>query len=123
MIEYIIVEGDISMIRKLIIEGFKGFERVEIAALSRINLLGGRNNVGKTSILEALFMFLDRLNPQMILRQFALRGVPSIAFDPESMYAPIFFDYDLKKKISITATVDGNEERMTIKFNPHYVQA
>lgn len=111
------------MIRKLIIEGFKGFERVEIAALSRINLLGGRNNVGKTSILEALFMFLDRLNPQMILRQFALRGVPSIAFDPESMYAPIFFDYDLKKKISITATVDGNEERMTIKFNPHYVQA
>ena len=111
------------MITKLKIKGFKGFEDIEIPVLSRINLLGGQNNVGKTSILEALFMFHDRVNPQMILHQFAWRGVSSIAFDPESMYAPIFYDYDLNKKISIIAIVNGNEERMTIKFNPHYAQA
>jgi len=111
------------MISKLTIEGFKGFEHIEIPMLSRVNLLGGRNNVGKTSILEALFMFHDRFNPQMVLRQFAWRGVGSIAFDPESMYAPVFFDYNLEKKISIAATVNGDKETMTIKFNPHYVQA
>ncbi|MFH1075375.1 MAG: ATP-binding protein [Pseudomonadota bacterium] len=111
------------MITKLTIEGFKGFEHIEVLKLSRVSLLGGRNNVGKTSIMEALFMFLDRLNPQMILRQFAWRGVGSIVLDPESMYAPVFFDYDLKKKISIVAVVNGDEESMTIEFNPKYVQA
>ena len=85
------------MITRLVIEGFKGFEHLEIPRLSRVTLLGGRNNVGKTSILEALFMFSDRLNPQMILRQFAWRGIETVSLDPESMWAPVFYDYDLKK--------------------------
>ena len=108
------------MITKLVIDGFKGFEHIEVPRLSRINLLGGRNNVGKTSILEALFMFHDRLNPNLILRQFARRGVGVIPFYPESMWAPIFFDYDLTRRISIDATIDSNEEIMTIYFNPDY---
>lgn len=111
------------MITRLTIEGFKGFKHIEISRLSRINLLGGRNNVGKTSLLEALFMFHDRLNPQMVLSQLARRGVNSVSFDPESMYAPIFFDYDLTRKISIVAVVNGYEEKMTIRFNPQYVKA
>lgn len=108
------------MITKLNITGFKGFAQLKLPKLSRITLLGGRNNVGKTSILEALFMFHDRLNPQMILRQFAWRGVGAIAFDPDSMWAPVFYNYDIHKKIVISAVVDGNEEKMTIAFNPHY---
>jgi len=111
------------MITELTIDGFKGFEHLEVPRLSRITLLGGRNNVGKTSILEALFMFHDRYNPQMILRQFAGRGVGTIPFDPESMWAPIFFDYDLHKKIFIGATVNNNKEQMTIEFKPNFVPA
>jgi AAA15 family ATPase/GTPase len=111
------------MITKLSINGFKGFEHLEIPTLSRINLLGGRNNIGKTSILEALFMFLDRLNPNIILRQFAWRGVAIIPFEPESMWAPIFFNYDLQKEISILVTINNNEEKMSIKFNPRYIPA
>lgn len=109
------------MITKLNIDGFKGFQQLELSRLSRITLLGGRNNVGKTSILEALFMFYDRLNPQMILRQFAWRGVGTIAFNPESMWAPVFYNYDLDRKINISAVVNGSEEKMTVRFNPHYV--
>jgi len=111
------------MITKLKIDGFKGFKQLEISKLSRITLLGGRNNVGKTSILEALFMFYDRLNPQMILRQFAWRGIGTIAFEPESMWEPVFNDYDLNKKITIFVVVNGHEEKMTVKFNPQYIRA
>ncbi len=110
------------MITKLNITGFKGFAQLELPKLSRITLLGGRNNVGKTSILEALFMFHDRLNPEMIIRQFAWRGVGAIAFDPDSMWAPVFYNYDMHKKIVILAVVDGNEEKMTVTFNPHYTR-
>jgi hypothetical protein len=111
------------MISKLSLKGFKGFDLLEIPNISRITLLGGRNNVGKTSLLEALFMFHDRMNPQMILRQFAWRGVGSIAFDPDSMWAPIFYNYNIDSKIEISATVNGGEEKMTLKFNPNYIPA
>jgi len=111
------------MISRLNIEGFKGINELEIPKLSRVTLLGGRNNVGKSSILEALFMFHDRLNPQMILRQFAWRGVSTIALNPESIWTPVFYDYNLDRKIIISATVNGDEEKMTIKFNPKYVPA
>ena len=111
------------MITRLIIEGFKGFERLEIPRLSRVTLLGGRNNAGKTSILEALFMFHDRLNPQMILRQFASRGIGTVSLDPESMWAPVFYDYNLKRSITVSVAVNNREEKMTVNFNPQYVPA
>ncbi len=111
------------MISKLYLKGFKGFDLLEIPNMSRVTLLGGRNNVGKTSLLEALFMFHDRMNPQMILRQFSWRGVGSIAFDPDSMWAPVFYNYNIHNKIEISVTVNGDEENMTLKFNPNYIPA
>lgn len=109
------------MISKLHILGFKGLEDLELPRLSRVTLLGGRNNVGKTSVLEALFMFFDRLNPQMILRQFAWRGVSVLSMEPESMWAPVFNNYDLNIPIIISAVINSSEEKMTVKFNPNYI--
>jgi AAA15 family ATPase/GTPase len=55
------------MITGIEIKGFKGLEHLFIPRLSRINLVGGKNNAGKTSLLEAVFLFFDRMNPQMII--------------------------------------------------------
>lgn len=109
------------MITKLRIKGFKGFDQLELPRLSRVTLLGGRNNVGKTSILEAVFMFFDRLNPQMILRQYAWRGVGVLPLEAETMWAPIFHNYDMSTSVVICATIGNGEEKMTITFNPNYV--
>ena len=47
------------MIRNLSIESFRGFESIDISDMNRITLISGRNNVGKSSILEALFLIMD----------------------------------------------------------------
>ena len=109
-----------TLVSKFGLRRFKGFSDFEINQLSPITLIGGKNNVGKTSILEALFMFFDRLNPQMILRQFGMRGVGLIPFDPQSMWAPVFFDYNLEKEIIISIIIDGEEEILRLSFNPGY---
>jgi hypothetical protein len=114
------VIGD-DLITKLAIKRFKGFENFEIKRLTRVTLLGGHNNVGKTSILEALFMLHDRFNPQMILRQFGFRGVGIITSDPQSMWAPVFNDYNLDKDIEISIVVNGNQEIMRLTYNPRYI--
>lgn len=109
------------MITKLKITGFKCFEKFDLQKLSRVTLVGGKNNVGKTALLEALFLFFDRLNPQMILRQSAWRGVTVLPLDADTMWAPIFYKFDMKKPITVCATIDNVEEKMIVKFNPHYV--
>jgi AAA15 family ATPase/GTPase len=45
------METNISYIK---IENFKSFEKLEINGFRRINLIGGKNNIGKTALLEAI---------------------------------------------------------------------
>lgn len=114
-------QGGSHMIRGLDIKGFKGFNHLEIPQLTRTTLIGGKNNVGKTSLLEAIFLFFDRLNPQMVTNQFAWRGVNVLPLEPETMWAPIFHEFEMKKQISVSVTSNDKTETMDITFNPDYV--
>ena len=42
------------MLQTLAIRGFRGFESYRLTNLTRVNLLVGKNNCGKTSVLEAI---------------------------------------------------------------------
>ena len=44
------------MLTSLHIKNFRGFRDLTIQPLARVNLIAGKNNVGKTGILEALFL-------------------------------------------------------------------
>jgi len=108
------------MITGLEIKGFKGLAHLFIPRLTSITLVGGKNNVGKTSLLEAVFLFFDRINPQMLINQFARRGVSVLPLESDTMWAPIFHDYEMKKEISISVTSFNSTKTMSIKFNPNY---
>lgn len=45
------------------IENFKCFENLEINGFKRVNLIGGKNNVGKTVLLEALELAANSYDP------------------------------------------------------------
>lgn len=47
------------MITKIHIDGFKGLDKFNISGFSKINLLYGLNNSGKTSVLEAIGMGMN----------------------------------------------------------------
>ncbi len=51
------------MLTKLQIKNFRCFRELEIAPLRRVNLITGRNNTGKTALLEALSLLLAQPNP------------------------------------------------------------
>lgn len=111
------------MIETIEIKHFKGLADVRIPGLSRVNLIGGRNNVGKTSLLEALFLIHDHNNPQMLLRQFAWRGVGSVQLLPESMWMPFFTDYDFDKPIQIVLRNEKKKkETLSLRLNLQYAR-
>lgn len=62
------------MITKLEIEGYRSFEKFEMENLRRVNLLVGKNNRGKTSVLEALEIVSSVSNPTVIFNSLFRRG-------------------------------------------------
>ena len=62
------------MLRSLKIENFRCFQNFELQQLGRINLLVGKNNSGKTSILEAIHLLTDKTNLESLTEIMLNRG-------------------------------------------------
>ncbi len=52
------------MIKSLLIRNFRIFKEIEIKKLSRVNLFVGKNNSGKSCLIEALQIYATKANPQ-----------------------------------------------------------
>ena len=90
------------MITDVLIKNFKCFKSLIVPELGRITLVGGRNNVGKTAFLEALFLFLDIRNPVVTINQYGRRGIEQVTLTTEAMWEPIFRNYDMDIEILIS---------------------
>ncbi|TKI69907.1 ATP-binding protein [Sulfurimonas crateris] len=55
------------MLNNIYIDNFKLFKDVEVKELKRVNLVGGKNNVGKTSFLEALSLNVSAIDFNVLL--------------------------------------------------------
>jgi len=49
------------------ISNFRAFEHLTIERLGRVNLITGKNGVGKSALLEAIWLFAQRGNPDIML--------------------------------------------------------
>ncbi len=49
------------------IHNFRGLQQLNISRLGRANLLTGKNNVGKTSVLEAIRLYARPASPELLL--------------------------------------------------------
>ncbi|MFL5588192.1 MAG: AAA family ATPase [Ktedonobacteraceae bacterium] len=54
------------ILNSLEIKNFRGFRHLQIERLGRVNLIVGKNNVGKSSLLEALQIYAYRGSPTLI---------------------------------------------------------
>lgn len=62
------------MLTSIDLENYRGFRRYRLANLARVNLLTGRNNCGKTAILEAINLVASGGDPQVLVRAARQRG-------------------------------------------------
>lgn len=88
------------ILNSLEIRGFRGFRHLQIERLGRVNLIVGKNNVGKSSLLEALQLY-------------ALRGYPSVIWDhlrsrDESRYSPT--------GRSVDRSIEAEDQLLALKY-------
>jgi AAA15 family ATPase/GTPase len=109
------------MITDVLIRNFKCFKSLTVPELGRITLISGRNNVGKTALLEALFLFLDQRNPGMTIQQYGRRGVEQVTLTMEEIWGPTFRNYAMDAEILISLTINGNREQVKFRFNLEFI--
>jgi len=97
------------------IQNFRGIEKLVIDDLRMINLLVGRNNCGKTSVLEAFFLLSGMSNPQLPVNIHTFRD---LIFTSDEDFSYMFRDLDFTIPIIISGNLDNKKRKLTI--NPLY---
>jgi AAA15 family ATPase/GTPase len=110
------------MIKKISVFNFKVLRGLKNVSLNKITLIGGRNNAGKSSLLEALFLYLDRKNADMFARQVMWRSLINMPLEPSQYWEPFFYNFDLSKKIAIEMDSKELESgRLEITYQNNFV--
>jgi AAA15 family ATPase/GTPase len=85
------------MIKDIEINNFRCFDRLKVSGCKRINLISGKNNVGKTALLEAIFLN-STPTKDTIISLANLRG-DSISLERElqgkTMWSNLFFQQNI----------------------------
>ncbi len=98
------------MLTKLTISNFRNIESLTLDPLGRITLIAGKNGVGKTAVLEALWLLSGADNPELCARLGAMRGMSAPGRD--YVFRDLFHDFDTGGRIGIVAYGDwGNRSR------------
>jgi len=104
------------MYRLFRIQNFRCFSELEVTDLERVNLIAGVNNVGKTALLEALFLHCGAYNPALTLRLNAFRGLESIKIElgkwVETPWDSLFSAFDPSKQIELEGENEAGGRRI-----------
>ena len=88
------------MFHQIDINNFRGIKKTSIKGLGQVNLFWGRNNCGKSSLLDAIFLVAGQSNPLLPVNINRMRDYRGIS---ESDFALNFFNLDEENRIQITA--------------------
>lgn len=95
------------------IQNFRGFKDLELKDLARVNLIAGKNNAGKTSILEALFLLMNPVNAELFYRINAIRGRRRIEIDSQDVSSTpmdnLFNNFKTENPINLFGVSDTDE--------------
>lgn len=94
------------MLISLTLTNFRGFANLDIPKLARVNLIGGVNNAGKTSILEAIYLLLERDAGK-------IHDLPSVFRAPSALDSERYFWKWIAKNRG-----DGSVTSISAQFQP-----
>ncbi|WQS07683.1 ATP/GTP-binding protein [Helicobacter pylori] len=104
------------MIQSVRIKNFKNFKDTKIDSFTKLNIITGQNNAGKSNLLEALYCLVGKsMHPCANILEIYdnIRKEPLTIESKSSM----FYGLDTEKEIQIVTTLDNNQTLdLQIKF-------
>jgi len=105
------------MFTSISIQNFRCFSnKLAIESLDRVNLITGVNDVGKTALLEAIFLLIGEMNIPLVAKISAFRGIENLKGDVASLrdllWGLLFSNLDGKGTIEIIGTLDTGKQHI-----------
>lgn len=89
------------MITKIKLENFKGFKNFS-TELTPVTIFGGRNNSGKTTILEAIKFLFYHNDPNVFFQMNYFRHMnDQNLYTAERLWEPLFYNFDTAATLQI----------------------
>lgn len=105
------------MLTSITVENFRGIERLHVEGLGRVNLIIGRNDSGKTALMEAMELAAlpDDTGWILVARQQG-RGVDAKPVEFDDFWLPVFRQMNAQRGFQIESTdfITGHT-RLTVK--------
>jgi hypothetical protein len=88
------------------VQNFRGFEDLTVSGLTRVNLIVGENNIGKTALLEAILALTSRAQ---VMQSYRLQRHRGLASDRRSI--PALFGWLFpRQNTSLQIAISGEDE-------------
>jgi len=101
------------------VKNFRGFQNFELSQIAKVNVITGRNNVGKTALLEALFILAGQHNPDLTTVINNMRGTAKVLIDPneqdEYPWDSVFYGFTTSTPMELSA--DIGENHLDLRFS------
>ncbi|MDO7807038.1 AAA family ATPase [Helicobacter pylori] len=104
------------MIQSVRIKNFKNFKNTQIDGFTKLNIITGQNNAGKSNLLEALYYLVGKsMHPcTNVLEIYDNIRKEPLTSESKSL---MFYGLDTEKEIQIVTTLDNNQTLdLQIKF-------
>ncbi len=111
-----------NMISNLNIENFRGIQKLSINDMRRLVLLAGKNNVGKSSVLEAVFLMMAHLSPESFNQMNNFRGL-NVPTNGVSIWEPLFYQMNPDNSIRIQVTRGEDTLALSYEKDDSYIPA
>ena len=98
---------------------FRGLSRCSLEGMRRVTILTGKNNAGKTAVLESLLVHCGDHNPNLLMVVNAVRGLNKVRVDTFSQtdapWLSVFTDYDDSRPIKLSGEVLTRADQYELK--------
>lgn len=95
------------------VKGLRCFDDLQLNDLALVNLVVGQNNVGKTTLLEAVFLHSGQTNPELAFRLQRYRGMEGpYQFGTEAPWNVLFHQLDRSRLLEISGVDTESKSRV-----------
>jgi len=99
------------MLQSFTVRNFRTFRDLTVEPLKRVNLIAGKNNVGKTALLEALYLASGPNVPELTVQIAQLRRLDVRTSSGEEVWSGLFYGRQIENPIELISSNAGHGEK------------
>ena len=102
-----------KMVNSIKIERLRGIRECILEDFGRFNIFLGHNNCGKTTVLEAIYLFLGNDN---IIGNVNINNLRQLIVDSDEKYKLNFYNLDTEQSIILSGIYDNAQRKAEFKY-------